>query len=393
MLAVGDFFTSYDSLFSSSFASVNPYAAEYQFSSDNIDRVDIPKYAVTTKFLAPKQELFIGDTVTVVDRDNGITSKQRVTMVDIYPNSPEKNNFQAGKASISINDAWETTYMAAQYLRLRKNGAGQELKTSALEFMEKNEDVTVENKGDFQKIAKYGTGALFVSPDGNYAVAIIDGKVKVGERPGKNEADKYPDGWKWTGVFRQGQVTVNEVFTGTLFTNLCTVMSENGKLEIKDSLITMYDKNNRLRFESGYNGTQYIFALYDETGKKSLYMDDNGNLTMTGVFKTGEDGARLVIDKNGINSYNNSGQLDGIVMNPVGFWSNFNLYRHGRKCFTVDMEEATGAWTIHCLGYPVIVGKSTGGGLRGTWEYGGTEIATKADIQFLQNQINALKGL
>ena len=59
-------------------------------------------------------------------------------MVDTYPKAPEKNNFQAGRPSITIQEGWNTSFAASQYLRLRKNGAAQELKTSALEFMKKN---------------------------------------------------------------------------------------------------------------------------------------------------------------------------------------------------------------------------------------------------------------
>ena len=152
-----------------------------------------------------KQEIFLGDTVTVVDRDNGITSKQRVIMVDTYPKAPEKNNFQAGRPSITVQEGWNTSFAASQYLRLRKNGAAQELKTSALEFMKKNEDVTVENNGEYQKIAQYETGAMFVSDDGKYAVALIDGKIKIGA------ADKSrDDGWNWIGVFGHRKTLVGE---------------------------------------------------------------------------------------------------------------------------------------------------------------------------------------
>lgn len=311
-------------------------AAEYQFSPDNIDRADVPKYSVTGKHLSVKQEIFLGDTVTVVDRDNGITSKQRVIMVDTYPKAPEKNNFQAGRPSITVQEGWNTSFAASQYLRLRKNGAAQELKTSALEFMKKNEDVSLQGmNGEMQKIAQYETGALFVS--GIYAVAIMDGKIQIGTKD-----NNAVDGWNWTAVFDGGKVKVGEVFTGTLYTNICTIMSQNGKLEIKDNLITMYDGNGTLRYQSGLNPRlgKYVFELFDESGKKSLYMDDNGNLTICGVFKTGEDGeARTVIDGNGIQSYDENGK-------KAGLWCNYDrnslcdmsLFYNGSSIFEVYNE-------------------------------------------------------
>ena len=66
-------------------------------------------------------------------------------------------------------------FSATQYLRLHRNEK-KEIKTPVIEFMKKNTDVTVENNGTFQKIAQYETGAMFVSPNGKYAVALIDGK-------------------------------------------------------------------------------------------------------------------------------------------------------------------------------------------------------------------------
>ena len=323
-------------------------AAEYQFSPDNIDRADVPKYSVTGKHLSVKQEIFLGDTVTVVDRDNGITSKQRVIMVDTYPKAPEKNNFQAGRPSITIQEGWNTSFAASQYLRLRKNGAAQELKTSALEFMKKNEDVTVENNGEYQKIAQYDTGALFISPNGMYAVAIIDGKVKVGTADSTKE-----DGWNWTGVFGQGEVHVGKAFTGELYTDLVSILSEDGTLKIEGNLITMYDKNEVLRFQAGTNGNTYLFSLYNEQGKRTAYMDDNGNLTICGIFKTGEDGeARTVIDGNGIQSYNDKNQLHGLVSNPDNKHADFALYYNGSEYFKI--YNPIGGATLFCNGNAIL---------------------------------------
>lgn len=280
------------------------------------------------------------------------------------------------------------------------NGMRQELKTVSLEFMKKNTDVTVENNGKFQKIAQYETGALFISPNGLYAVAIIDGKVKVGERPTAEDRKKqdYPDGWKWTGVFGQGKVTVNEAFTGTLYTNLCTIMSENGKLKIENNLITMFDKNEVLRFQAGDNGDTYLFALYNEQGKRTAYMDDNGNLTICGIFKTGEDGeARTIIDGNGIQSYDENGAADGFfanvsVNNPDVGVHEIALYKHGEDLFRIFK----GSMGVHVSMDGSIFFICNGNTVRfanKTLIYDGSEVANKSDIENLQAQINALKGM
>lgn len=367
-------------------------AAEWQFDEDNLDRIDVPKYAIPFKFidLEANEKIRPGDTVTVNDRDHGIISKQRVTAVDIYPFEPNRSTFEVGKTSVTMDEALTTMYTAAQYLRLNKT-VSDNLKTDALEFMESNEDVYLDSDSGEQKIAKYKTGALFVSPNELYAVAIMDGKIKVGTA----DASKS-DGWRWTGVFGRGQVTVSEVFTGELFTDLVKILSEDGTLTIEGNLIQMFDNNETLRFNAGYavGINKYIFELYDENGKRTLYMDDNGNLTLTGIFKTGEDGtARTVIDGNGIQSFDENGQADGLFANSTSYNADVHtltLYEHGSELFKVF----SGTMGVHisldgdpfliCNGNTVRFGK--------TLMYNNSEVANKSDIENLQAQINSLKG-
>lgn len=244
-------------------------AAQTQFRADNPERIDVPKYAVNVKVLDLPGEINLGDIVTVNDINNGIKSNQRVITVKKYPYEPHKNSIVVGVPPINMIEAFSGMFTAHQYLRLAQNERN-EYKTNTLEFMKKNEDVTVENNGEYQKIAQYETGAMFVSDDGKYAVALIDGKIKIGA------ADKSrDDGWNWIGVFGHGDGS--DWATTYLYTNLITIMSQNGKLKIEDNLITMYDGNGTLRYQSGYDGHKYVFELYNEQGKRTAYMDDNGN--------------------------------------------------------------------------------------------------------------------
>lgn len=303
-------------------------AAQTQFRADNPERIDVPKYAVNVKVLDLPGEINLGDIVTVNDINNGIKSNQRVITVKKYPYEPHKNSIVVGVPPINMIEAFSGMFTAHQYLRLAQNERN-EYKTNTLEFMKKNEDVTVENNGEYQKIAQYETGAMFVSDDGKYAVALIDGKIKIGA------ADKSrDDGWNWIGVFGHGDGS--DWATTYLYTNLITIMSQNGKLKIEDNLITMYDGNGTLRYQSGYDGHKYVFELYNEQGKRTAYMDDNGNLTICGVFMTGEDGeARTVIDGNGIQSYNEKNQLHGLVSNPDGRHSDLATYYNGEETFKI----------------------------------------------------------
>lgn len=361
-------------------------AAQTQFREDNPERIDVPKYAVNVKVLDLPGEINLGDIVTVNDINNGIKSNQRVITVKKYPYEPHKNSIIVGVPPINMIEAFSGMFTAHQYLRLAQNERN-EYKTNTLEFMKKNTDVTVENNGEYQKIAQYETGAMFVSPNGMYAVAIIDGKIKIGV------ADKSrDDGWNWIGVFGHGDGS--DWATTYLYTNLITIMSENGKLKIEDNLIQMYDGNGTLRYQSGLNPQlgKYVFELFDESGKKSLYMDDNGKLTICGVFMTGENGqTRTVIDGNGIQSYNSDNQLHGLVSNPDGKHSDLATYYNGVEIFKLynDIDGVT----FYCNNSKLLKTLSNKVSMNGTWYYKNTEIATKDDIQSLQEQINALKGM
>ena len=123
-------------------------------------------------------------------------------------------------------------------------------------------------------------------------------------------------------------------------------------------------------------------------------MDDNGNLTLTGIFKTGENGeARTVIDGNGIQSFDENGQADGLFANSTSYNADVHtltLYEHGSELFKVF----SGTMGVHisldgdpfliCNGNTVRFGK--------TLMYNNSEVANKSDIENLQAQINSLKG-
>ena len=369
-------------------------AAEWQFSEDNIDRIDIPKYSVSGKFISATQQIYTGDTVTIADRANGITSKQRIIRTVTYPNEPEKNTFEAGHPTISVQEAWQTSYAASQYLRIHKNGAADEIKTGTLEFMDKNTEVQLVDvsgaKGTAQKIAKYSTGALFEA--GLYGVAIMDGKIQIGTRSSASS-----DNWNWTAVFDGGKIHVGEVFTGTLYSDLVKIMSDDGTLSIEGNIVQMFDSSGTLRLNAGYNKNlgRYVFELYNSDGARTAYLDDDGNLTIRGIFKTGEDNeARTVIDGNGIQSYDANGQADGLFANSTLLGDevhNITLCEHGNELFKVFK----GTMGVHmslddnifliCNGNTVTFGK--------TLMYQNYEVANKGDIQNLQQQIDALKNL
>lgn len=307
-------------------------AAQAQFSPENIDRIDQPNFTFNVQFLDTGNEnIGLGDTVTVVDINTRKEYQQRIVSMECYPFERERNTITTGKMPTSINDVLTDLVGNYRQTQIQTNEKG-ELKTGWLEMMQENKKVTINQQLQNQEIALYKTGALFEAPDGSCAVAIIQGQLAIA-------AGKTDGSWDWTTVIDDNEIIVSEVFTGTLYTETVKLMGEGAKLTIDNNLITMKDEDSDVvRLKLGYDNDseQYLFEMRDADGNRTMYLDDDGNLTLTGVFKTGETGARIVIDGNGIQSYDDNGQKSGLFSEPVGANTPLlELYLDNEPLFTI----------------------------------------------------------
>ena len=256
--------------------------AKWQFSEDNLERIDIPKYTMTVGYVdvceAYKYHNLnspsIGDRVKIFDKSMNTKTLQRIITTKIYPFEPRKSTIEVGHPQVTIDSFFKDIATSNIIQKIQRNGK-KEIKTSYLEMMRENVKVSINEALQNENIAKYQTGALFESPDGQSAVAIIKGQLAI--------AGQKTDGeWDWTTVINDNEIIVSDVFTGALYTNLCTIMSANGKLTIENSLITMQDENNIVRFECGYKNGKYVFCLYDATGERNVYINDSGEAVFAG---------------------------------------------------------------------------------------------------------------
>ena len=307
-------------------------AAKTLFDEDNPDRIDVPKYSITVEYASRGEDIRLGDIVTVNDRENGIKSKQRVISIEYHPFEPEKNTVEVGNPPVSLQTVFNGLIDTNTEYRRTTNSKG-ETKTKWLECMQGNKSVIINKAIGKQDIALYETGALFEAPDGNAAVAIIDGNLAIANT---KDADNQ---WKWTSIMDGGKVLVNSVYTGILYTEAVKLMGDGASLKIDNNLITFTDKKGKLRSRWGVddNGV-YMFEMYSADGQtKSFYIDENGNLTMQGVFKTGSDGeARVVIDDGGIVMYNADDEIDGVsIMAEDKYGARFSVYNKGKRILAV----------------------------------------------------------
>lgn len=256
--------------------------AKWQFSEDNLERIDIPKYTMTVGYVdvceAYKYHNLnrpsIGDRVKIFDKSMNTKTLQRIITTKIYPFEPRKSTIEVGHPQVTIDSFFKDIATTNIIQKIQRNGK-KEIKTSYLEMMRENVKVSINEALQNENIAKYQTGALFESPDGQSAVAIIKGQLAIAGQKTEGE-------WDWTTVINDNEIIVSDVFTGALYTNLCTIMSANGKLTIENSLITMQDENNIVRFECGYKNGKYVFCLYDATGEQNVYINSSGEAVFAG---------------------------------------------------------------------------------------------------------------
>lgn len=132
-------------------------------------------------------------------------------------------------------------------------------------------------------------------------------------------------------------------FHGTLNSTQNPVESDNKKLLLDGDLLYIEDNKGRRRINLGNMDGAFVFQIFNQLSEKTIEMDDDGNVTITGVFATGTDKkARTVIDKNGIQSYDAYGQRDGLWCNEPNSvnqsFSDLTLYNKGKEIFQIYNE-------------------------------------------------------
>lgn len=127
---------------------------------------------------------------------------------------------------------------------------------------------------------------------------------------------------------------------GTVNTDRNEVQSDNKLLKIVGDLLYIEDNKGRRRINLGNMDGAFVFQIFNQLSEKTIEMDEDGNVTITGVFATGTDkNARIVIDKNGIQSYDADGNKYGLWCNAPSSngrrYADLILYYNGKEIFQV----------------------------------------------------------
>lgn len=189
--------------------------AEWEFSPDNENRIDIPELKITGGFIdlaklpefADIEKVEIGDTVHVYDNDHNVYH-QRIVALKSYPYEPKMPEIEIG-------------HMNTDFFSLFYNLCHRRKELEAVQTTNK-------------------------------------------------------------------QITTRKM-QGVVNTDRNGVQSDNELLKIVGDLLTIRDKNKKLRANLGNVGEEFAFELYDEKGNCNVYINDDGDIVIAGTLDTGKD--------------------------------------------------------------------------------------------------------
>ena len=243
------------------------------------------------------------------------------------------------------------------------------LRNAKWEFDDKNEDridapqLTISGKLiDLSKLAEYGaaekleigdTVHVFDIDGTEYVQRVIEYQAYPLEPKESNISIGHIRRDFFIGIWQTEQATKkhskwqtanNSVnirkVQGTVNTDRNKVQSDNKQLLLDGDLLYIEDDKGRRRINLGNMDGKFVFELFNQLEKKTIKMDEDGNVTITGIFATGTDKeARTVIDKNGIQSYDAAGNKYGLWCNAPSSndmrYTDFNLYYNNKCIFQI----------------------------------------------------------
>ena len=231
--------------------------AQWQFSPDNVLRIDIPKLSYTiglielSKIYGNNFKVSIGDSLIVKDSMLGINTTQRIVKYEYYPYSPQQSNITLGRPIQTYGDLIRSSAnTSAQYNRtINQNG---KLKTPWMENLIKNLQQVVYD-GLKKELTLHKTGDLWEFGN-NTAIAIVDGVLAIANK-------RNPDGtWNFRAFGDGDGFTADEIVAGILKGIKIQQISDLGVLlmevfkDINGGVIKIYDINGKLNVKMGSEG-------------------------------------------------------------------------------------------------------------------------------------------
>lgn len=265
------------------------------------NKLDLPviEYRVTftdLAFLEGKQDYAynLGDIVPIIDEyfcintgkgqeNDYLNLEQQVIELEIHPNEPTENAMRLGQNKRTIGMNISDGKQSMEYITSNTDKDGN-IKEDSVEGTEYTETLTIIPNGDdtVQITDRFGVrslGHVYYDNTKNpqYAVCVSKSVIAMGSKNGNK--------WSWYNVISNGKGHLDShMWLGSLSTTLVDIMSDNGKLTIQDSLISVFDKNGTARLKIGYAGGQFVFEMCAEDGIKTVGISGNGEAEITGTM-------------------------------------------------------------------------------------------------------------
>ena len=324
-------------------------------------------------------EYSLGDTITLISKENGIREKQRVVTIREYPDEPQRNTCEIANTTLKFediqkeqqdttdtvnnitedngtisSDAVKGAFTVLNKLNVNEINAlkGQfgEFKVNKLDVDVANIkfaeiDKAVINKADVTQLNSVSAKINVLEADSATIKTLVAGNITA-ENIQSNFLQTL-QGWMLEGSIGNAQISdlnANKIRSGTVDTSLVTVAGPGGRLQISGNKLQVFDS------KSG--------KLYERI---MLGIDNNNN---SSLVLRGADGTTVLLTQDGLtkagftDGYNkiDNGSLDGVKLDINSVIRSVNgaaekiestVVQVGNKTLNVLLQEQNNTITEH----------------------------------------------
>lgn len=295
----------------------------------------------------------LGDTVTVIDDDLGLNTQLRIVKHSYdteqrMQGTVEISNFVDDLADTITNIQTTSVVKDALYNNV---SLGPELGFVATRS--DNKARAIMNATDGIKIQKGDgagnwTDAIYLDTSGNgtfsgfvLASQFIGGSIAIGSGNNIFKADS------------NGIYLGNATFGSAPFRVTMSGSATANNLTLTGGLFNVGTGTNTFQF----NTTDGLFLGNTAAASAPFHVNMSGALTVSsgsitgGIIQTSESGARIVIQNNGIKSYNSAGNTNGLVTNTASLtYGDLSFYDNGSETCKLENQTTGNGWTLKPVG-------------------------------------------
>ncbi|MFQ9979552.1 phage tail spike protein [Clostridium cadaveris] len=324
-------------------------------------------------------EYSLGDTITLISKENGIREKQRLVTIREYPDEPQRNTCEIANTTLKFEDIQkeyqDTTdtvnnitaddgtiseeavknaftvfnKINANEINVLKGQFG-ELKVNKLDVDVANIKFTEINKAIINKADIVQLNAVSVK------VKVLEGdsasfkNVLAGNITADNIQTKFLQtlqGWMLEGSIGNAQISdlnANKIRSGTVDTSLVTVAGPGGRLQISGNKLQVFDSKSGKLYER-------IMLGIDNNNNSSLVLRGaDGNtvlITQDGLTKAGFTDGYNKLDNNSLDS--SKLDINSVVRRINGSTEKIEstVIQVGNKTLNVLLQEQNNTITEH----------------------------------------------